>query len=213
MSSADDDRVWVGIFNRGTDGTAEAPRPVFEAVAVFGESIPAAPPAAAWSLDECRVPASSRPSRSMTSNGCFMARCSRPSPTWAILPRTGIEGRLRVLPLEPLVKSGQDRVFHTDLIVIDNFTQLLGAWGLDYLAEGDVMFPLRMEDLEIYGDRPAVGTRGRMPITIDELERHRIRVRCPVHPARWDGLDADQRLGGLAVPLAGPLPRCVPPAS
>ena len=54
VSSADDDRVWVGIFNRGTDGKTEAPRPVFEAVAIFGESVPAPPPAAAWSLENAR---------------------------------------------------------------------------------------------------------------------------------------------------------------
>ncbi len=40
VSSPDDDRVWVGIFNRGTDGKTEAARPVFEAIAIFGESCP-----------------------------------------------------------------------------------------------------------------------------------------------------------------------------
>ena len=54
VPSTDDERVWVGIFNRGTDGKAEAPRPVFEAIAVFGESVPAPPPAAAWSLENAR---------------------------------------------------------------------------------------------------------------------------------------------------------------
>ena len=52
-SHADDDRVWVGIFNRGSNGKAEAPRPVFEAVAVFGESLPAAAGAAPWSPRRC----------------------------------------------------------------------------------------------------------------------------------------------------------------
>ena len=81
-----------------------------------------------------------------------------------------------MLPLDPLIKKGQESLFFTDLIVIDNFTQLLGAWGLDYLAEGDVMFPLRMDDLEIYGQRPAAGTEVECRINIDELERHRVRV-------------------------------------
>jgi hypothetical protein len=53
---------------------------------------------------------------------------------------------------------------------------LLGAWGLDYLAEGDVMFPLRMGELQLLGDRPAVGTEVNCQIAIHELERHRIRV-------------------------------------
>ena len=129
------------------------------------------------------------------------------------LSAQGIEGDLRVLPLEPLVKTGQEATFHTDLVVIDNFTQLLGAWGLDYLAEGDVMFPLRMDDLEIYGDRPPVGTLVRCQITIHELERHRIRVEAQFVRAGRDGLDADQRLGRLAVPLAGTLSRFIPAAA
>ncbi len=51
VESGDDERVWVGIFNRGTDGQAEAARPVFEAVAVFEPAPPAPPPAAPWTLE------------------------------------------------------------------------------------------------------------------------------------------------------------------
>ena len=175
LSSTDDDQIWVGIFNRGTDGAADAPRPVFEAVVVFGESILAAPPAAAWSL------ADPRPSK-FTAFSVYDEQWLFHGPLFQAIARmgklsgTGIEGSLRVLPLQPLVKSGKDPVFHTDLIVIDNFTQLLGAWGLDYLAEGDVMFPLRMDVLEIYGERPAVGTEVTCRINIDDLGRHRVRV-------------------------------------
>ncbi len=175
MSSPDDDRVWVGIFNRGTDGKAEAPRPVFEAIAVFGESVPPAPLAVPWSLENAR------PSK-FTARSVYAEQWLFHGPLFQAIAHMGklsdkgIEGRLRVLPLEPLVKTGQPATFHTDLVVIDNFTQLLGAWGLDYLAEGDVMFPLHMEELEIHGDRPPVGTEVACRITIHELERHRIRV-------------------------------------
>jgi phosphopantetheinyl transferase len=177
LSSPDDDRVRVGIFNRGTDGKAEAPRPVFEAIAVFDESAPEAPPAARWSL------ADPRPSK-FTAFSVYDDQWLFHGPYFQGIARMGqlsgqgIEGGLRVLPLDPLIKSGQEPVFHTDLTVIDNFTQLLGAWGLDYLAEGDVMFPLRMDNLEIYGQRPAVGTEVACRINIDELERHRVRVRA-----------------------------------
>src|SRR5262249_55643963 len=59
---------------------------------------------------------------------------------------------------------------------IDNFTHLLGVWGLDYLSEGDVVFPLSMDELEIYGDRPNVGTDVECRITVTGLEHHRLRV-------------------------------------
>ena len=175
VSSLDDDRVWVGIFNRGTDGKTDAARPVFEAVAVFGQAVPAPPQATAWSLKNARP--SKFTARSVyAEQWLFHGPLFQAIAHFGDLSANGIAGRLKVLPLEPLVKEGQPTTFLTDLVVIDNFTQLLGAWGLDYLAEGDVMFPLRMEDLEIHGDRPPVGTEVGCQITIHELERHRIRV-------------------------------------
>jgi phosphopantetheinyl transferase len=175
VSSMNDDRVWVGIFNRGTDGKAEAPRPVFEAIAVFGRTVPDPPRAAAWSLENarpCKFTARSVYAEQWLFHGPLFQAIAH----FGNLSEKGIEGRLRVLPLEPLVKKGNATTFHTDLVVIDNFTQLLGAWGLDFLAEGDVMFPLRMENLEIHCARPPVGTEVACQITINELERHRIRV-------------------------------------
>ena len=175
LASDDDERVWVGIFNRGTDGKTEAPRPVFEAIAVFAEAVPPPPLSLPWSLENAR------PSK-FTARSVYDEQWLFHGPLFQAishmgnLSSKGIEGRLRVLPLEPLVKPGRPATFHTDLVVIDNFTQLLGAWGLDYLAEGDVMFPLHMEDLEVFGERPEVGTEVGCQIRIHELERHRIRV-------------------------------------
>jgi hypothetical protein len=75
---------------------------------------------------------------------------------------------------------------HTDVIVIDSFTHLLGCWGLDVLADrGEVIFPLHMEELRILGERPAVGTDVACRIAIEELQRHRVRVRAEV--VRPDG--------------------------
>jgi len=184
VSSSDLERVWVGIFDRGTDGLAEAARPVFEAIAIFAAALPDAPPAAAWSLEDPRP--SKFTARSVyDEQWLFHGPLFQAIAGFGNLSRHGIEGSLRVLPLEPLVKEGPATSFHTDLIIIDNFTQLLGAWGLDYLAEGDVVFPLRLEDLEIYGDRPEVGTLVACQITIHELERHRVRAQAQL--VRPDG--------------------------
>ena len=48
--SNDDERVWVGIFNRGPLGKSEAIRPVFEAIAIFAGTTPDPPPQSHWSL-------------------------------------------------------------------------------------------------------------------------------------------------------------------
>ena len=92
-------------------------------------------------------PASSRPESVYGEQWLFHGPAFQAIVHMGQLSSEGIEGVLRVLPLEPLLKPGQPPRFHTDLVVIDNFTQLLGCWGLDYLGEeGDVMFPLGMED-------------------------------------------------------------------
>ena len=90
-----------------------------------------------------------------------------------------------MLPLEPLIKGDQPAVFHTDLIVIDTFTQLLGCWGLDHLTEGDVVFPLSMAELEVHGDRPPAGTLVACRITVEEIQRHRVRALAEI--VRPDG--------------------------
>ncbi len=173
--SSGDERVWVGIFNCGPGGESEAARPVFEAIAVFGASLPEPQPAAPWSLAQ---PQDSRfTAESLYGEGWLF----HGPPFHALVgvgrySEEGIDGTLRVLPWEPLFRPGQRAALHTDLIVIDSFTHLLGCWGLDYLRQGDVVFPLRLEALEIYGDRPPVGTDVACRIAVQEVQRHRVRV-------------------------------------
>jgi len=179
VPSTGDERVWVGIFNRGPGGIAEAPRSVFEAVVVFGESPPASQPAGPWSLEN------SRPSR-FTAESVYGEQWLFHGPAFQAITgvgnisEQGIEGTVRVLPLEPLINGNQPALFHTDLIVIDTFTQLLGCWGLDHLTEGDVVFPLSMEELEVQGDRPAAGTIVDCRITVKEIQRHRLLVQAEI---------------------------------
>ena len=110
------------------------------------------------------------------------------------------------------LRPGEPAAFHTDPIVLDTFTHLLGCWGLDCLEQGDVIFPLRMGELSIFGDGPGGRHTGRLP---DPDPRDRAAPgarRRRARPPRWTRLDADPRLGRLAVPLAGPLSRRVPGA-
>jgi hypothetical protein len=83
---------------------------------------------------------------------------------------------MTVRPLEPLLRPGSPSKFHTDPIMLDGFTQLLGCWGLDVFEQGDVIFPLRLGGLTIHGERPGAGTPVACRIHIREIERHRVRV-------------------------------------
>jgi hypothetical protein len=177
--SSGDERFWVGIFNRGPLGKTEALRPVFEATAIFGAVTPESPPASAWSLADAR-PSKFTAFSVYDEQWLFHGPALQAVSQIGKLGRGGIEGRIRVLPWAPLVKQGTLPRFHTDFIVLDNFTHLLGAWGLDYLDEGDVVFPLTMDELEIYGERPGEGTEVACRVSVTEIERHRLRVESEI---------------------------------
>jgi hypothetical protein len=177
--SSADERFWVGIFNRGALGKLEALRPVFEAIIIFDVATPDAPPQSDWSLSD------PQPSK-FTARSVYAEQWLFHGPALQAvshignLARDGIEGRIRVMPWAPLVKQNELPRFHTDFIVIDNFTHLLGCWGLDHLSEGDVVFPLSMDELEIFGDRPAEGTDLACHITVTEIEHHRLRAESEI---------------------------------
>jgi len=97
----------------------------------------------------------------------------------------GIAGTIGVLPLAALLPPGTIARFHTDPIVLDAFTHLLGCWGLDCLEGGDVIFPLRMGRLSILGDPPPEGTPIGCRIRVLEVEHHRVRVDAEI--VRPDG--------------------------
>jgi acyl transferase domain-containing protein len=175
QTAPEGERVSVGIFNRGPGGRLKAECPVFEAVVIFSEDLPTPPPESAWSLENAR-PSRFTPTSVYAEQWLFHGPALQAISHVGNLAQQGIEGRVRVLPWEPLVKEGLPARFHTDVIVIDTFTQLLGCWGLDYLAEGDVVFPLSMEELQIFGERPAVESDVACRITVLELQRHRVRV-------------------------------------
>jgi hypothetical protein len=182
---AGEHRVRIALFNRGPGGRSEASRPVFEAVAIFAAATPAAPEASPWTLED------PRPSR-FTAESLYGEQWLFHGPAFEALVEvgrysgSGIEGVLRVLPWEPLLPPDRPARLHTDLIVLDAFTHLLGCWGLDHLADqGDVIFPLRMEELELLGDRPPVGTDVACRIAIEGIQHHRVRVSAEI--VRPDG--------------------------
>ncbi|WP_165219839.1 type I polyketide synthase [Aquisphaera insulae] len=88
----------------------------------------------------------------------------------------GASGVLTVRPLGTILRQGEPGAMLIDPIILDNFTHLLGCWGLDCLEQGDVIFPLGMGRLSIFGDSPREGTPVACRIFIREVERHRVRV-------------------------------------
>ncbi|MGE3822288.1 MAG: phosphopantetheine-binding protein, partial [Isosphaeraceae bacterium] len=94
--------------------------------------------------------------------------------------RSGIEGTLKVLPRRALLPESRWPDLHTDPIVLDAFTHLLGTWGIDKQAgeEGDVMFPLRVGEIALFGPDPAEGEEIDCRIGIDEVTRPLVKARA-----------------------------------
>ena len=209
-----EERVWVGLFNRGPGGRSEAPRPVFEAVAVFAAEAPDPPPADPWALEDAR------PSR-FTAESIYAEQWLFHGPAMQAVVEVGRDlGRrdrrlaARAARGSRWSSTGRPARLHTDVIVIDSFTHLLGCWGLDHLADrGDVVFPLRMEELRALRRTARGRHRRRLPDRDPGAAAAPHPRRGRDRPARRDRLDAAPQLGRLAVPLAGPIPRRLPPAA
>lgn len=188
-ASADPGRpgeVVVEVFNRGPSGAARpgAEGPVVAGRVAFAESRPSPSTAPAWTLPEagpCHFDAAMIYAEQWLFHGpALQAVVGIGSSSIH-----GIEGTLRVLPRGGLTADGDGSGLRTDPIVLDAFTHLLGCWGLDKMAEGDVMFPLRVAEIAFDGDDPPVGDDLDCRITVVERERHRIRAEADI--VRADG--------------------------
>ncbi len=172
--------VHVGIHGKpGGSGTrrANADQPLVQGIALFGAQRAPAPPAPAWQLPEprtCRFTAESVYAEQWLFHGPALQAITRMGEA----SHAGIEGTLRVLPRTGLFADGDASGLVTDPIVLDAFTQLLGAWGLDEYGDGqgDVIFPLKQGELVIYDADPGVGADVECRIYVRETMRHRIRV-------------------------------------
>jgi acyl transferase domain-containing protein len=65
---------------------------------------------------------------------------------------------LRVLPSDGLLRDNPNPRFVLDPVVLDAAGQVIGFWTAEQLATGKVIFPFRLEALEVYGPRRPAGT-------------------------------------------------------
>ena len=170
--------VRVTIKNRGVGrGRTGAEDSAFEGVVLFGDRRQEGERAKEFSLGQtggCRFTAEELYQDQWLFHGPALRALSRVG----ACTRSGIEGTLTVLPRRELLPEGLWPELHTDPIILDAFTHLLGCWGLDKKAgeDGDLMFPLRLATLEIFGEDPREGAEVECRIRVKEVVRHRVRV-------------------------------------
>ena len=169
--------VQCSIRNLGSSGKRRAGNddPDVQGNVVFGTTRPArpvAPPYAVKNAGKCRFTADELYRDQWLFHGEALQALTH---VGAASPH-GIHGTLEVLPLRALLPRSTFPKLHTDPIVLDAFTHLLGGWGLDKQAGegGDVMFPLRLGELTVFGEEPEPGAEYDCRITIREITRHRV---------------------------------------
>jgi acyl transferase domain-containing protein len=155
----------------GQDGVAVS------GVVVLGDARPPAPVAPAFVLEgasPCRFTADELYRDQWLFHGPALRALERVGEA----SRAGIEGTLRVLPRRALLPERLWPTLHTDPIVLDAFTHLLGTWGIDKRAgeEGDVMFPLRVDAIQLFSGDPPEGTPIECRVVVREVTRHRVRA-------------------------------------
>lgn len=170
--------IRVALFNRGPiDGTPRAEeRPEVEAVAVFAPRRVISSELMPFDLGPSAGPTRFTAESIYAEQWLFHGPALRAVVGIGEASNRGIEGTLRVLPRRALNRDPSAPPPLTDPIVLDAFTHLLGCWGLDQLPEGDVIFPLRLGSLEIFGDDPPEGTDVSCRIAVKEIDRLRIAV-------------------------------------
>jgi hypothetical protein len=74
------------------------------------------------------------------------------------IDESGAEAVLEVLPRRGLVTDGEPE-FVTDPVLLDQPGQVVGVWTADRLANGFVIFPTRVERIELFSPPLAAGRR------------------------------------------------------
>jgi phosphopantetheinyl transferase len=151
------DLVSVQLRNLSEDRLSPDPlkSPVIEATAMFAASHPPPPDVSLGRLADGR-PSTLTPDRLYT-DVMFHG------PLWrgvTAIEQTGDRGtvaRLQVLPTDGFFRSTPSPTFVLDPIVLDAAGQVIGFWMMEHQSHGQVIFPFRLEALEVYGPPHPVG--------------------------------------------------------
>lgn len=82
---------------------------------------------------------------------------------------SGARARLEVLPRNALLRDEQEPDFVLDPVVLDAAGQLIGFWAADRLDRGRVVFPFRLEALDLFGPPAPAGENATCAARIEQL--------------------------------------------
>jgi phosphopantetheinyl transferase (holo-ACP synthase) len=169
------DRVRLQLRDLTEDEQSRDPQksPVLEATALFAAGFPPAPPACPDRVANGR-PSTLRPER-LYIDGMFHGRRWQGVSAIDQTAEHGAVASLTVMPSEDFFLSLGSPRFVLDPIALDAAGQVIGFWTLERLASGKIIFPFRLETLELYGPPRPVGEALTCLASIELIGEHQIR--------------------------------------
>ncbi len=149
------ERVRVELRDLGDDSAAADP--VLEATVLLAEDFPAAPAPRALALD------GGRPSRwrgdQLYDEAMFHQPLWQGVSSVDVVAPEGARAQLEVLPRVGLLRDTPEPSFVLDPVALDAAGQVIGFWAAEMLEQARVVFPFRLEALDLYGPPPAQGEK------------------------------------------------------
>jgi acyl transferase domain-containing protein/phosphopantetheinyl transferase len=184
--AADQLVIEVRVYNLGVGGTDNSGKGnlAIQGVLVFGEAAPEPPQVKPLHLTSPRSP-------EFTAEEIYKERLMFHGPRFQgvasleMLAEEGLVGQLQVLPTHNLFRSIAQPRLLTDFTLLDAGGQLVGYWGLESVATGKVMFPIRLDALHIYG--PPLRTGQRVGCQVQMREVHEKYMRADLDIVYPDG--------------------------
>ena len=156
--AADQPEIEVRVYNLGKTGEENAGKGVLalQGTMVFGDAYPAPPQVQPLPLTSPRR--AEFTAEEMYQEGLmFHGPRFQGVATLDAIATEGVVGQLRTLPQDNLFRSTEQPHLLTDFALLDAAGQLVGYWPLEWVQTGYVMFPIRLDDLRIYGPLLAPG--------------------------------------------------------
>jgi acyl transferase domain-containing protein/phosphopantetheinyl transferase (holo-ACP synthase) len=207
MADGGGERARVELRDIGENGAPASP--AVEATVLLGDRFGAPPAPAAVPLED-GGPSSWEPDR-LYDEAMFHQATWQAVRALDVLSPGGARARLHVLPRSELLRSTPDPDFVLDPVVLDAAGQVIGFWAADQFERAKVVFPFRLEALELYESPRPEGEELTCNATIDRIGDALLRSdidviddegRCWMRLKGWEDkrFDVPDRFKPLTIP-------------
>jgi phosphopantetheine--protein transferase-like protein len=131
------------------------PAPVVTGTLRFAREYPEAPAAPPMSLVDER-PSTWKPDELYT-RGIFHGPAFQGTRSIDRWGENGVTATLEVLPRGELFQAGEEQVLLTDPVLLDQPGQVIAFWLWQLLDRGHIIFPYRLERIDLFGPPPPAG--------------------------------------------------------